>query len=77
MFRDTAVGNLNGFFDRFRTLNVGSNADLEQLVETVQRAIGGAAPAAVRESSSLRQVITGQLAAVQSGLVLRQPSTVG
>jgi hypothetical protein len=68
VFRDTAVGNLGEFFDRFKMLNVGSNAELEQLVETAQRAIGGAAPAAVRENVTLRQQITGQLASVQSGL---------
>jgi hypothetical protein len=68
VFRDTAVGNLTEFFERFKTLNVGSSAELEQLVETAQKAIGGAAPAAVRESSALRQTITGHLAAVRAGL---------
>jgi hypothetical protein len=68
VFRDTAVGNLTEFFDRFKALNVGSNAELEQLVATAQRALGGAAPVAMRESGTLRQQITGQLAAVQSGL---------
>ncbi|MDB5319592.1 MAG: hypothetical protein JWN40_1223 [Phycisphaerales bacterium] len=68
VFRDTAVGNLTEFFERFTALNVGSSAELEQLVETAQKAIGGAAPAAVRESSALRQTITGQLASVRAGL---------
>jgi hypothetical protein len=68
VFRDTAVGNLNEFFERFKALNVGSNAELEHLVEMARRAIDGTAPAAVRENVTLRQQITGQLAAVKSGL---------
>jgi ElaB/YqjD/DUF883 family membrane-anchored ribosome-binding protein len=68
VFRDTAVGNLTEFFARFKTLNVGSSAELEQLVETAQKALTGAAPAAVRENSALRQTISSQLAAVRSGL---------
>ncbi len=68
VFRDTAVGNLTEFFERFKTLNVGSSAELEQLVETAQKALTGAAPTAVRESSALRQTITGQLASVRAGL---------
>jgi hypothetical protein len=68
VFRDSAVGNLAEFFERFKMLSVGSNAELEQLVETAQRAIGGAAPAAVRENSALRQQISVQLASVQASL---------
>jgi len=68
VFRDTAVGNLTEFFDRFKSLHLGSSGELEELVETAQRVIGGAVPGVVRESSALRQQIAAQLTAVQAGL---------
>jgi len=33
VFRDSAVGNLQEFFERFKSLNVSSNAQLDELVE--------------------------------------------
>jgi len=68
IFRDTAVTNLNQFFNRFRSLNVRSNADLDRLVETAQRTLSGVDPTAVRNSESLRTQITTQLSAVQAHL---------
>jgi hypothetical protein len=68
VFRDTAITNLTEFFRRFRTLNVRSNADLDRLVETAERAVAGADPHVVRNSGSLRQHITSQLSAVQAHL---------
>lgn len=76
VFRDSAIGNLTEFFQRFRTLNVGSSQDLDRLVETAQRAISGIEPQAVRDSESLRQHVTSQLSAVQAtldGLLVDQP----
>ena len=32
VFRDSAVGNLREFFERFKALNVGSSAELDRLV---------------------------------------------
>jgi hypothetical protein len=68
IFRDTALSNLTEFFQRFRHLNVRSNADLNRLVETAQSVLAGNDPQKVRDSSSLRQQITTQLAAVQASL---------
>lgn len=68
IFRDSAIQNLRDFFDRFRSLNVHSSADLDRLVETAQQVVAGVEPQAVRESSGLRQQITSQLAAVQASL---------
>lgn len=76
VFRDSALGNLTAFFARFRNLNVRSNADLERLVETAQQVLAGADPHIVRNSESLRQHITSQLAGVQAhldGLLVDQP----
>ena len=68
IFRDTALTNLTDFFNRFRSLNVRSNADLERLVETAHQALAGADPQAVRDSDSLREQITSQLSTVQASL---------
>ena len=65
IFRDTAINNLTEFFQRFRTLNVRSNADLDRLVESAQKVLQGADPHIVRNSESLRQNITTQLSVVQ------------
>jgi len=68
VFRDTAVTNLTEFFERFRQLNVRSNADLDDLVVSAQRIVRGAPPQRLRESASLRQQVAVQMAAVQAGL---------
>jgi hypothetical protein len=76
VFRDSAVGNLREFFERFRMLNVRSSADLEGLVETAQRALKGASPQGLRDDGGLRTRIASQLAAVQAsldGLLVDQP----
>jgi hypothetical protein len=68
VFRDTAITNLTEFFQRFRNLNVRSNAELDRLVETAQRTISGAEPQAVRDNPTLRQHIVKELASVQASL---------
>jgi hypothetical protein len=76
VFRDSAVGNLAEFFERFRTLNVRSNAQLDALVEQAQRIVRGVGAQNLRDSETLRQNIAGQLARVQSsldGLIVDRP----
>jgi hypothetical protein len=76
VFRDSAVENIREFFERFRMLNVRSNADLEDLVQTAQRALKGASPQGLRDDGDLRTRIASQLAAVQAsldGLLVDQP----
>lgn len=68
IFRDSAITNLSQFFDRFRHLNVRSNADLDRLVETARQVLTGTDPHIVRSSPSLRQHITAELASVQANL---------
>lgn len=68
VFRDSAVENLSEFFERFRQLNVHSNVELDQLVETAQKAIRGVDPQAVRDNDGLRQQLGRQLSAVQASL---------
>ena len=53
VFRDSVVGNLDDFFERFRSLNVRSNQQLDDLVAQAQRAVrnvGGAGPARQRRA---------------------------
>ena len=68
IFRDSAVENLGEFFDRFRELSIGSNDELESLVERAQRVLRGVEPQQLRDRTELRQRIAGQLAGVQSQL---------
>jgi hypothetical protein len=70
------VGNLREFFERFRMLNVRSSADLEELVQTAQRALKGASPQGLRDDGSLRAHIATQLSGIQAsldGLLVDQP----
>ncbi len=76
VFRDSAVENLSEFFTRFRQLNVGNNAQLDELVAQAQRVIRGVEPQQLRESTALRQSVATQLSAVQSvldGLFVDRP----
>ena len=68
VFRDSAVSNLVEFFDRFKALNVRSNAQLDDLVEQAQQVVRGVGPQELRDSDSLRQHVAGQLANVQAAL---------
>lgn len=68
VFRDSAVENLNEFFARFKSLNVGSSQELDRLVEQAQQAVAGVQPQAVRDNDTLRQQIGGQLSAVSATL---------
>lgn len=88
VFRESAVGNLVEFFQRFRELNVRSNPQLDALVEEAMRAVRGVAARDLRESGDLRQRVAAQLAGVQSSLdamlvdrprrrILRQSSAPG
>ncbi len=68
VFRDSAVTNLTEFFERFRTLNVRSSEQLDELVARAQQVIGGVDPQQLRDSASLRSRVVNQLASVQSSL---------
>jgi hypothetical protein len=68
VFRDSAVTNLQSFFERFRLLNVRSNEQLDELVESAQQVVAGLKPHELRDSRQLRQEIQSQLAGVQSAL---------
>lgn len=68
VFRDSALTHLSEFVARFRELDVGSNPELEQMVDTARKAIGNIDPAAVRDSDALRRQVAGQLSTVAAHL---------
>ncbi len=68
VFRDSAVTNMTEFFERFRTLNIRSNDQLDELVDRAQQILGGVEPQQIRDNESLRRQIASQLAGVQSSL---------
>jgi hypothetical protein len=68
VLRDSALGNLVEFFERFRSLNVRSNAQLDALVAEAQRAVRGTSAQDLRDSGSLRREVAAQLARVQTSL---------
>jgi len=68
VFRDSAIGNLTEFFDRFRRLNVRSNAQLDALVAEARRIVRGVGPQDLRDSRSLREHVASELSRVQSTL---------
>jgi hypothetical protein len=70
------VENLHEFFERFRLLNIGSNEQLDELVEQCQQIIQGIEPQQLREKSDLRQHVATKLSAVGSildGLLVDRP----
>ncbi len=76
IFRDSAITNLTEFFDRFRQLNVRSNADLDALVERAQGIVSGVEAQALRDNDALRQQVARQFSQVQAvidGLLVDQP----
>jgi hypothetical protein len=68
VFRDSAVENLDGFFERFRSLNVRSNQQLDELVAQAQRAVRNVGAQDLRDSESLRSTVAIQLSRVQASL---------
>ena len=68
VFRDSAIGNLTEFFERFRSLNVGSSVELDALVAQAQQAVRGVAAKDLRGNQELRQSVATSLSSVQAAL---------
>jgi hypothetical protein len=76
IFRDSVVENLTEFFQRFRQLNIRSNAQLDEMVEQAQQIVRGVKPQQLRENLNVRQEVATQLSGVQSvldGLLVDRP----
>jgi hypothetical protein len=68
VFRDSAVSNLTEFFQRFRSLNVRSNDQLDALVAQCQQIVRGVEPQSLRDSQGVRQRVATQLSQVENVL---------
>jgi hypothetical protein len=68
VFRESAVNNLADFFEKFKSLNVRSNEQLDELVAQAQRTVRGAGAQGLRDSGDLRNRVATELSRVQSSL---------
>ncbi len=68
IFRDSAVNNLGEFFERFRSLNVRSNDQLDALVAQAQQAVRNVAAQDLRNDGDLRQRVASELSRVRTAL---------
>jgi hypothetical protein len=68
VFRDSAVGNLSAFFERFRQLDVRSHEQLDALVTEAQRIVRGIGPQDLRDQRDLRQHVAERLGRVRDEL---------
>ena len=76
IFRDSAVTNLEEFFNRFRQLNVRSNEDLDHLVEDAREMVRGVTPQSLRQNGQLRVQIASQMNQMQNtleGMIVDRP----
>lgn len=76
VFRDSTVSNITEFFTRFKSLRIGDNAELDQLVERAEQIVGGIDVADLRKDGGLRASIATQMQTVQQaldGLVVERP----
>lgn len=77
IFRDSAIDNIRNFFNRFKEMNIGSNAQLDALVDQAEAILGGVDPADLRRDGLLRHQIAQQMATVKETLdqlVIEKPT---
>ena len=63
-FSDSNITNLCEFFDRFKSLSIGSNGDLDQLVSEAKDAVKGISPDWLKQSEPLRDSIREKLGTI-------------
>jgi hypothetical protein len=76
VFRDSAVENLNQFFEQFRQLDIGSSTKLQTLVTQAQNAVKGLTAGELRENPDARANVTAALSQITEqidGLMVNQP----
>lgn len=62
VFRESALENMRAFFDAFRALNVGGNAELEQLVEQAKGLVGDVDAKVLRKDFAKRGTLQSAMA---------------
>lgn len=68
VFRDSAVANLNAFFEQFRSLDIGSNSKLQELIGQAQIVVQGITADRLREDGDARASIQTALAQVEQSI---------
>jgi hypothetical protein len=68
VFTESATTNLREFFDRFESLNIRSNADLSQLIDSARDALGGVTMAQLKRSRASRRDVSATLETVREQL---------
>lgn len=75
-FQKTSLTNLHDFFDRFRSLSIGSNDRLDTLVTEAQDIVSGLNPKSLRSNQFLRESIADKLSSVRDtldGMIIDRP----
>jgi hypothetical protein len=76
VFRNSALVNLNAFFAEFRQLDIGSSAELQELVGRAQELVRGVRPDDLRTDADTRTTVASRLAQIQQamdGLMVPKP----
>lgn len=68
VFRDSAVENLKGFFERFKKLNVGASGELDKLVQEAEALVSGKSAKELRSNDELRASVQEKLAQLDQKL---------
>lgn len=68
IFRDSVIENLTEFFQRFQSLNIGSNESLDALVQQAQSIVQGVEPQQLRDSQQLRERVASRMSELQTSL---------
>jgi len=68
VFQASTVENLQGFFDEFKSLDIGSSHELTQLIEQAQAVVGGLDAKELRSNEALRESVGGQLGGIEEAL---------
>ena len=61
VFRDSAVNNVFSFLERFKRLNVNSNAELNDLISTCQQVVQGRSAQSLRDNRLVRESVATEL----------------
>jgi hypothetical protein len=68
VFRDSAVENLQAFFEQFKALNVGSNPDLDALVEQAKAVVADKTAKDLRKDVTTRETVQMAMAEISGKL---------
>lgn len=68
VFRNSAIENLSDFFGRFRELSIGSNRELDRIVDMAEKLVNNVSPEDLRNSSEMREKVKQGLGVLKGSL---------